>query len=89
VKCIGAVNDEQKNTLLGEAAAFRADRLGRTVRHHMAEAMACGTPIIGFRRGSVPDIVREGINGYAVRTVDEAAAAVQKIDRISRAVRAD
>ena len=55
----------------------------------MAEAMACGTPIIGFRRGSVPDIVREGINGYAVRTVDEAAAAVQKIDRISRAVRAD
>jgi len=91
VQYIGTVNDEQKNTLLGGAAAFLMpidweEPFGIV----MAEAMACGTPIIGFRRGSIPDIVREGVNGYSCLTVEEAAAAVAKIPRIDRcAVRAD
>jgi glycosyltransferase involved in cell wall biosynthesis len=52
----------------------------------MAEAFACGTPVIGFARGSVPEVVRDGINGFVVRTSAEASAAVQHLHRIDREV---
>ena len=50
----------------------------------MTEAMACGTPVIAFRRGSVPEIVKDGKNGFVVRTVAEMAKAMKNIDSISR-----
>jgi len=50
----------------------------------MTEAMACGTPVIAFRRGSVPEIVVDGQTGFIVDTVKEMAEAVKKIDRIDR-----
>lgn len=50
----------------------------------MIEAMACGTPIIAFRRGSVPEIIDEGVTGYVVRTPAEAADAVAHVERLSR-----
>jgi glycosyltransferase involved in cell wall biosynthesis len=78
VSCIGAVNDEQKNG--GGGGVSDAHRLEEPFGIVMAEAMACGTPVIGFPRGSVPDIVREG-ERLLSRTVDSAAA-VQKIHRI-------
>ena len=56
----------------------------------MVEAMACGTPVIGFARGSIREIVHDGINGFICQTVDEAAAAVacvRTLDRVT--VRAD
>jgi glycosyltransferase involved in cell wall biosynthesis len=91
VDYVGPVNDTQKNTLLGGAAAFLMPiEWEEPFGIVMAEALACGTPVIGFARGSVPDIVREGVNGFSCRTVEEAAAAVQRIGRIDRAaVRAD
>jgi len=49
----------------------------------MAEALACGTPVVAFRRGSVPEIVKDGVNGYVVDTVDEMTEAVKKLDVIS------
>ena len=49
----------------------------------MVEALACGTPVIAFRRGSVPEIIQDGVNGYIVGTVEEMAAAVKKIGLIS------
>lgn len=55
----------------------------------MAEAMACGTPVIAFRRGSVPEVIADGKTGFIVSTVGEMAKAVEHIDRINRsAVRA-
>lgn len=48
------------------------------------EAMACGTPIIAFRRGSVPEIVVDGKTGFIVDTVEEMAEAIKKIDTIDR-----
>jgi hypothetical protein len=51
----------------------------------MAEAMACGTPVIGLRRGSVPEVVVDGETGFVVDTVEEMAAAVGRIPAISRA----
>lgn len=50
----------------------------------MIEAMACGTPVIAFRRGSVPEIIVDKKTGFIVETVAEMAKAVQKIDQIDR-----
>jgi glycosyltransferase involved in cell wall biosynthesis len=47
--------------------------------------MACGTPVIAYRKGSMPEIVDEGVTGRLVTGVDEAAAAVEGIDAIDRA----
>jgi glycosyltransferase involved in cell wall biosynthesis len=50
----------------------------------VVEAMACGTPVIAFRRGSMPEIVLPGKTGYLVNTVDEAVQAINVIDTINR-----
>lgn len=49
----------------------------------MAEAMSCGTPVIGFRRGAVPELVKHGQTGFVVSTVAQMVAAVKKVDLIS------
>ena len=50
----------------------------------MIEALACGTPVIAWRRGSVPEVLEEGISGRIVDNVDDAVRAVHEIDRLSR-----
>ena len=50
----------------------------------MAEAMACGTPVIGFKRGSVPEVIDEGITGFIVETFEEMCSSVLKIAQINR-----
>jgi glycosyltransferase involved in cell wall biosynthesis len=50
----------------------------------MVESMACGTPVIAFRRGSVPEVIRDGITGVICDTVEEAVAAVPTIGRLRR-----
>jgi glycosyltransferase involved in cell wall biosynthesis len=51
----------------------------------MIEAMACGTPVIAFNRGSVPEIIEDGVTGFIVEDVAGAIAAVQKIHTLDRA----
>jgi glycosyltransferase involved in cell wall biosynthesis len=50
----------------------------------MIEAMACGTPVIAYNRGSAPEIVEEGVTGFVVDNEEEAAAAVMQLSRLSR-----
>ena len=50
----------------------------------MAEALACGTPVIGLRRGSVPEIVRHGITGFICDSVGEMVEAVGSLSSIDR-----
>ncbi|HEX6980250.1 MAG TPA: glycosyltransferase family 4 protein [Alphaproteobacteria bacterium] len=50
----------------------------------MIEAMACGTPVIAFRRGSVPEVLESGVTGYIVDDVAQAAAAVAEVGRLNR-----
>jgi len=50
----------------------------------MIEAMACGTPVIAYRRGSVPEVVKDGETGFIVETKEEMAEAIKKIDQIKR-----
>jgi glycosyltransferase involved in cell wall biosynthesis len=85
VHYVGPVTDAQKNALLGSARAFLMPILWEEpFGIVMAEAMACGTPVIGFRRGSVPEVVADGVTGYVVDTVEEMAAAIERIHRIDR-----
>jgi glycosyltransferase involved in cell wall biosynthesis len=49
------------------------------------EAMACGTPVIAFRRGSMPELIEHRVTGFLVDTLDEAVEAIERIDEIDRA----
>jgi glycosyltransferase involved in cell wall biosynthesis len=48
------------------------------------ESMACGTPVISWNRGSMPEIIDNGVNGYIVNSFDEFVAKVGEIEKISR-----
>ena len=85
VRYIGPVNDEQKNALLGSARAFLMPILWEEpFGIVMAEAMACGTPVIGLRRGAVPEVVDDGVTGFVVDTVEEMVATVGRVGAIDR-----
>lgn len=85
IKYIGAVNDVEKNKLLGTALVFLMPiEWDEPFGIVMAEAMACGTPVIGFNRGSVPEIIINGKNGYQCTNCDQMIDYVKKIHEISR-----
>jgi glycosyltransferase involved in cell wall biosynthesis len=85
VRYIGPVDDVQKNALLGGAAAFLMPiQLEEAFGIVMAEAMACGTPVIALRRGAVPEVVEDGVTGVVCDTVDEMVAAVGRIGSLDR-----
>jgi glycosyltransferase involved in cell wall biosynthesis len=88
---VGAVNDREKNQLLGQCCALLMPiEWDEPFGIVMVEAMACGTPVIASRRGSVPEVVRDGVNGFVVDSVPEAVAAVGRIFQLDRvSVRAD
>src|SRR3546814_6899449 len=50
----------------------------------VVEAMACGTPVIAFNRGSMPELIIDGVTGFLVDTLEEAIAAVGRIGKIDR-----
>lgn len=86
VRYMGAVDDAEKSAHLGGASALLMPILWEEpFGIVMAEAMACGTPVIGFGRGSVPEVVADGETGFVVDTVEEMAAVVGRIPAISRA----
>ena len=55
----------------------------------MIEAMACGTPVIAYRSGSVPEVIDDGVSGFIVESIEESVAAVERLGQLDRqAVRA-
>jgi glycosyltransferase involved in cell wall biosynthesis len=86
VEFVGEIDYLGRNDLLGEASALLfpiewPEPFGLV----MIEALACGTPVIAWRRGSVPEVLEDGISGYIVENLEEAVAAVGKVDHLSRA----
>ncbi|NHT77088.1 glycosyltransferase involved in cell wall biosynthesis [Rhizobium sp. PP-F2F-G38] len=82
---IGPVDDVAKNVLLRGASALLfpidwPEPFGLV----MIEAMACGTPVIAWNRGSVPEVVEHGVTGFIVDSEEEAVAAIGQIDRLDR-----
>jgi glycosyltransferase involved in cell wall biosynthesis len=85
VSYIGAVNDGQKNRLLGSAAALLMPILWEEpFGIVMAEALACGTPVLGLARGAVPEVVEHNVTGVAAQDVNELVSAVARINDFSR-----
>jgi len=85
VEFIGEIGENQKGSFLGKARAllFPID-WPEPFGLAMIEALACGTPVVAFRRGSVPEVMEDGITGYVVNDVKGAVDAIRRIDKISR-----
>ncbi len=86
VEFIGEINDAQKPAFLSGAHALLfpidwPEPFGLV----MIEAMACGTPVIAYRSGSVPEVIDEGISGFIVDDEDAAVAAIRRIGELDRA----
>ena len=85
IQYLGPVDDEEKNELLGRAAAFLMPiEWEEPFGIVMAEAMACGTPVIGTRRGAVPEVVEQGTTGFVGESVEDLVAAVGRIGELDR-----
>ena len=85
VEYIGEINDNEKSEFLSGAIALLVpidwpEPFGLV----MIEAMACGTPVIAFNRGSVPEIIDDGLTGFVVEDINGAIGAVDRLGQLSR-----
>jgi glycosyltransferase involved in cell wall biosynthesis len=85
VEFVGEIGGHDKEEFIGNAAALLfpiewAEPFGLV----MIEALACGTPVVAWRRGSVPEVLTDGVTGYIVEDLDDAVRAIARIDDIDR-----
>ncbi len=85
VEFVGEIGEKEKQEFLGGAMALLMlidwpEPFGIV----MIEANACGTPVIAWNCGSVPEIIEDGVNGFVVNDMDEAAEAVERLGEIKR-----
>jgi glycosyltransferase involved in cell wall biosynthesis len=85
IEFLGEIGDSEKSTFLGNAAAvlFPID-WPEPFGLVMIEAMACGTPVVAWRCGAVPEIVDDGVTGFIVTSEDEALSAVERASSLDR-----
>jgi glycosyltransferase involved in cell wall biosynthesis len=87
IEFIGEVNEADKNALLGGARALLfpidwPEPFGLV----MIESLACGTPVVAFECGSVPEVLEDARTGFIVQTMDQAEQALHKIETIDRSL---
>ncbi|HEY8402868.1 MAG TPA: glycosyltransferase family 4 protein, partial [Cytophagaceae bacterium] len=85
VEFVGEIGESEKNEFLGNAKALMflidwPEPFGLV----MIESMACGTPVIAWKNGSVPEIIDNGESGFIVESMDETIRAIKEIDKIDR-----
>jgi glycosyltransferase involved in cell wall biosynthesis len=85
IELVGEVNDHEKQELFGNAMGLIypidwPEPFGLA----MIEAMACGTPVVAYGHGSVPEVVDEGVTGFVVNSQEDAVEAVKKLHTLSR-----
>jgi glycosyltransferase involved in cell wall biosynthesis len=85
VRYIGSVGPDKRAEVLGGAAALlHLISFDEPFGLSMVEAMACGVPVIAIGRGSVPEVVVDGVTGFVVNDVDTATAAIGRVDQLDR-----
>ena len=83
----GAVGGAERTRALGHAAALlHLINFDEPFGLSVVEAMACGTPVIAINRGSMPELIDDGVTGFLVDSVDDAIAAVARLGEIDNAV---
>ncbi len=85
IEFVGEIGERDKATFLGHANALLfpidwPEPFGLV----MIEALACGTPVVAYRRGAVPEVIEHGLSGFVVDSVEDAVAAVQQVQDIDR-----
>ena len=90
VRYIGPVGPSQRDALLGAASALlHLIHFDEPFGLAVVEAMACGTPVIAYPRGSMPEVIDDGVSGFLARDEPDAVTAVGRLGSIDRsAVRA-
>ncbi|KPJ57366.1 hypothetical protein AMJ49_02135 [Parcubacteria bacterium DG_74_2] len=85
IRYIGEYSREEKSDFFGQAKALLYPiEWHEPFGLNMAEAMACGTPVIAFKMGSVPEVIKNGKTGFVVKNIKEAVEAVKNIEKIKR-----
>jgi glycosyltransferase involved in cell wall biosynthesis len=85
IEFVGEIGEHQKSEFLGNAAALVFPIAWREpFGLVMIEAMACGTPVIAFNNGSVPEVLEDGVTGFIVENEQQATEAVAKIGTLDR-----
>lgn len=85
IRFVGEVDPLERNRLMGDALALlHLIRSPEPFGLVMAEAMACGTPVIGFGHGSVPEVVEHGVTGFVASDLNEAIAMAEHLPNIQR-----
>lgn len=85
VEYVGEISEAEKKKFLGNALALIfpinwEEPFGLA----MIESMSCGTPVVAFSRGSVPEVIKDGVSGFVVGNINEAVEAVEKVASLSR-----
>jgi glycosyltransferase involved in cell wall biosynthesis len=85
VEFIGEIGEDRKDEFLGNAHALLfpidwPEPFGMV----LIEAMACGTPVVAYRHGSVPEVLTDGVSGFVVDTIEEAVEATRRVGQLSR-----
>jgi glycosyltransferase involved in cell wall biosynthesis len=85
VEFVGEIGENEKREFLGNAYAllFPIDWV-EPFGLVLIESMACGTPVIAFRQGSVPEVIDHGITGFIVQSIEESVRAVEKVQHFDR-----
>ena len=87
VRYLGSVTASERSAVLGNAhALLHLIDFDEPFGYSVVEAMACGTPVIATRRGSMPELIDDGTTGFLVGSIDEAVEAVRCVDRLDRHV---
>jgi glycosyltransferase involved in cell wall biosynthesis len=85
IQYIGPIGPEKRNILMGESLALlHPINFNEPFGLSVAEAMMCGTPVIAFKRGSMPELIDNRITGFLVNNINEAIEAIQKLGIINR-----
>jgi glycosyltransferase involved in cell wall biosynthesis len=86
IEYVGPVDDAQKNALLGQARAMVVPiQWDEPFGIVFAEALACSTPVISCPRGALPEIVRPGVDGFLIKSIEEGCEAVERVAALDRA----